>query len=160
MSFGIYGNRQSNIRELMSEGSMDDLQQVLIDILVAGGKAIAESSAADGAKLIYEKLKDVLRGKHGVDAVTRLDSRQPSQAVLAELGQQLKAAPAAIESADVRRLMLELTDAVPALVDLDNVAAARKLLIRNVQGAVRIRNSSAGDDLTIEGITRGHPQGN
>jgi hypothetical protein len=139
---------------------MDDLQKVLIDILVAGGKAIAESSAADGAKLIYEKLKDVLRGKHGVDAVARLDSRPPSQAVLAELGQQLKAAPAALESPDVRRLMLELTDAVPALVDLDNVAAARKLLIRNVQGAVRIRNTSAGDDLTIEGITRGHHQGN
>ena len=140
---------------------MDDLQKVLVDILVAGGKAIAESSAADGAKFLYTKLKDTLQRKHGIDAVTELDPVHPAPEVLSALQQQLQAAPAALASPEIRRLMLDLTDAVPALVDLDNIVAARKLLIRNVGGGgVRIRNSRAGDDLTIEGITRGPPSGN
>ena len=139
---------------------MDDLQKVLFDIVVVGGKAVAESSVADGAKLLYAKLKELLRGRHGLDAVTALGTRHPSAEVLARLEQQLKSKPAVLESPEVRSLMLDLMDAVPALVDLDNVQAARKVLIRNVEGGgVRIRNSTAGDDLTIEGVTRTHSSG-
>jgi hypothetical protein len=137
---------------------MDELQKGLLEILLAGGKAVSEKGAVEGAKRLFRKLKDILRRDHGIEAVEKLEAGQPTDAVAKELSAQLQAAPAAASSPEVQKAALDVVDAL--LLEIENATSLRDMLIRNVQGRVSVKNSVAGRDLVVDGVSGGMPKGN
>ncbi len=143
---------------------MIDFATVLYNLLAAGAGLAATAGAGElGKKAVvtaFDAVKARLTGAHKVGGLDMLDKPAFAEGVKSELAKPEIAADAdLLKLADTLRasiLALPAAETARYAVEMQTIRAGRDVLLRSIDGAVKVGTIDAGQDAVIENI-RGGP---